>query len=255
MRNAEINPLSSVNIEQYTLKSMFPSYRRCVDEAKRHIDKALETTSKWYVACSFGKDSIVLLDLVRKVKPDVTVIFVDSGNDICLTSDDRAMMMLWCKENNINIVSVIWDKMAVYAPQKKYQPGQSVHDDMFKPVAAYLSSNPHDGVFLGLRKNESVKRLFSLGKHGALHQYATGWQKNMWRSCPLLNWKVDDVATYIVSNQLPILDIYKKMGFNARSGLFGLTEAQNGRVAYLRMNYPAIYGKFLELMPDIAQYA
>lgn len=112
----------------------------------------------------------------------------------------------------------------------------------------------HDGVFMGLRKYESAARSFALWKYGALHKYETGWQKGAWRSAPLMDWKTEDCATYMLQHRLPILDIYDRIGFGARSGLFGMTSAQFGRVAYLRRYFPDVYARFEEVMPEIRQY-
>ena len=48
-----------------------------IKEFYENIDKS--NGEKCYIACSFGKDSIVLVDLVRKLYPEMPIIFMNSG--------------------------------------------------------------------------------------------------------------------------------------------------------------------------------
>lgn len=246
--------MNDADRERYLLRAAFPIYRHRVEKAKKLIAAALETAPRWYAACSFGKDSLCLLHLVHDIDPRIPAVFIDSGDDISLTPADRERVMAWCAESGVNLVVIPFDKMSVYAPEKNYTPGKAIHADMFKPLAGWLKDHPHDGVFMGLRKDESSARSFALWKYGALHQYESGWQKGAWRSAPLMDWKTEDCATYMLQNRLPMLDIYDRMGFEARSGLFGMTSAQFGRVAYLRRYFPDVYAKFEAIMPEIRQY-
>lgn len=49
---------------------------------------------KVYVSCSFGKDSCVLLDLCRRMYPDILVVFCNTGNE------DPSIIKLWHEYEN-----------------------------------------------------------------------------------------------------------------------------------------------------------
>ena len=43
------------------------------------VEHICEDEDKIYIACSFGKDSIVLVDLVRQLYPSIPIVFSDTG--------------------------------------------------------------------------------------------------------------------------------------------------------------------------------
>lgn len=238
--------------ERYLLHSYSPQYRRRVAEAKQIISKALSLAQNWYVSCSFGKDSIVLQHLVREQNPNVTVVFIDSG--VTMLDKDQSLIDDYVATSQLNLVRLKWDKFQHYRQDQNTDQKGTLYTSMFQPLENWLKNIEMDGFFMGLRRDESVGRLFSIGKHGPIHQYKTGFQRGMWRCVPLHRWKIEDVGSYIVSNNLPLLDIYQKMGLQARSGVFGFGNAQNGRIAYLRQHYPDEYKRFVNIRPDVRNY-
>jgi len=247
--------LNQADFERYRLLFGLSATRKKVAEAKRIISQAFADApvSRWYVACSFGKDSMVLQHLVREINPDVTVVFID--DQASYTSFDYGLIKSYAQAIR-NFIHLKWDKVALIQQENDiYQNGKAtLYQTMFEPLFAWLKAEPHDGLFMGLRKEESAGRLFSMAKHGAIHQYQTGAQKGSWRCVPLQNWAVDQVGAYLIGHDLPILDIYLKMGFEARSGVFGSSNAHLGRIAYLRQHCPADYERYISIVPDARNY-
>jgi len=248
-----MRPLNQADFERYRLLFGLSATRKKVAEAKRIINQAFADAhaSRWYVACSFGKDSMALQHLVRGINPDVTVVFID--DQASYTPFDYALIKNYSQAIP-NFIHLRWDKVAYMQDNDNPYPRGNLHQTMFEPLFAWLKAEPHDGLFMGLRKEESVGRLFSMAKHGAIHQYQTGAQKGSWRCVPLQNWAVDQVGAYLIGHDLPILDIYLKMGFEARSGVFGSSNAHLGRIAYLRQHCPADYERYISIVPDARNY-
>lgn len=239
----------------YRLRAKLKTYQYKVNKAIGIIQRAIATTDKWYVSSSWGKDSICVVDMVRRIQPDIEVVFIDSGCQISLLDCDKVIVDEYVQREQINLVHLEWDKMAYYLSQVETSDHKSIlYQTMFAPLNDWLADNPHDGVFLGLRKDESAVRYRSISKYGALHQYKTGSQKDTWRCLPIYDWSIYDVATYVIDNNLPILDIYKKLGFSARSGMFGYGSAQYGRFVYLKRYYPDIFNRYAAMFPDIRTY-
>lgn len=246
-------PLSELDVAGYRVRAHTSQYMRRVSAAHRAVQQALETASAWYVGCSFGKDSIVTQHLVRHYAPDTPVVFIDPG--IPLGPGDDALISEYVSREKVNFVHLQWDKMDYYrAKQESRTTKRILYERMFSPLYDWFANNPQDGVFLGLRAGESAARNASLNVHSKLHRYTTGDLSGMWRCTPVADWSVDDIATYIITHNLPILDIYRKMGFSARSGLLGFGGAQYGRLAYLRKFYPALYRQFVADVPEAAQW-
>lgn len=246
-------PLSDMDMIGYRIHASTAQFQHRVDAAHETVQQALETAPAWYVGCSFGKDSIVTQHLVRHYAPDIPVVFIDPG--IPMGPGDDALISGHISRENVNFTRLVWDKMDYYrAKQESRTTKRVLYELMFSPLHDWFADNPQDGVFLGLRAGESAARNASLNVHSRLHQYTTGDLAGMWRCTPIADWSIDDVAAYIITHDLPILDIYRKMGFGARSGLLGFGGAQYGRLAYLRQFYPELYHQFASDVPEAAQW-
>jgi len=62
----------------YEMQS-WPLWRKIQVTTSRIIEFANKFDDKIYVSFSGGKDSTVLLDIVRKVYPDCPAVFIDTG--------------------------------------------------------------------------------------------------------------------------------------------------------------------------------
>jgi len=237
----------------YWQYSKLDSFKRKVNNAESLINLAFSKARNWYVSTSWGKDSISLVDMVRNIRPEIEVVFIDGGIEIL--EIDRESIESYVKKNKINLIHLKWSKLDYLREEKKNEKGDAkkiLYNSMFAPLNNWLKIRPDiNGVFMGLRREESKIRYLSIGKFGPLHEYQSGSNKGLWRSLPLFDWKTIEVGAYVVSRGLPILDIYKKMGFEARSGMFGFGSSQFGRFAYLKHYYPDLFNKYAAEFPEI----
>lgn len=195
------------------------------DATVKKIVKAYEKYKKkldiFHVAYSGGKDSAVLLDLVKKALPkeSFVVIFGDTGMEFPDTYDVVNLMKQECEA----------DGTPFYVARSHFEPEESWN--LFGPPARVLrwccsvhkstpqtmkmreitEKNNYVGLdFVGVRAHESVARskydYENFGKK----------QKGQYSYNPILEWTSAEVWLYIFSKKLVINEAYKKG--NSRAG-------------------------------------
>jgi predicted phosphoadenosine phosphosulfate sulfurtransferase len=180
------------------LYAQLKPYKALVAKTERFIRWALARVANPYVACSFGKDSSVMLHLVLNQKPDIPVVFASHPETRILDNYDK-VIRYWI-ESEINYHEIFCDGGLV-----------KVKHDQRNRMAAW--SDQWDAFFIGIRSQESFGRRISLKKYGMFHRLASGKIK----ISPLAQWKTEDIAAYTLEHKLPLLDKYGFEGFAART--------------------------------------
>lgn len=248
--------------ERYLTYSRLNSFQKKVRSAQKIIESAFAKFSSWAVSCSFGKDSLVLLDLVFSVRP-CAVIFKDSG--YCLPETYATMQK--CKERygfktQVKQADMTWEEILdrfglpginrTDAQQKKAV--QAIKKDVLTEFAKELGFM---GIFWGLRSQEAKGRemLLRCKGHTFLNE-TTG----LWYCAPLHNWTADDVWAYIISRDLPYPKFYDyQQGDKARdwirnTGWASTDGASRGRLVWLKRYYPDLYKKLSAKFPEVRNY-
>ncbi len=155
------------------------------------------------VLTSTGKDSVVTLDLVQKVIPNVRVLFnntsLDTADTYRLVKSHKEWEISNPKEGFYN-----WVRRMNYIPNRVsrgcctvFKEGNSIE---------YLVNSPRLVQFMGVRNDESNTR--------SDRQYITHnpkWGDRDWYGClPIRKWSELDVWLYIIKNDLEINNKYKK---------------------------------------------
>lgn len=203
--------------EQYLLHSRSLRHRKKVAEAEEVTLGGLTHMKNPYVAFSCGKDSTVLAHLVLQQR-DVPLRFLSSGETRILHNVDDVMD--WFRARGATIEEINIDRVfseewqdASWTEQRK-----AGNKDM-----DLLNKGDWDGLFMGLRAEESPPRKLSLYGHKSedlpqfCYRYQTGRRRNFVRCCPLARWTTEDVAAYIVAHDLPLLRHYHNRGVEART--------------------------------------
>jgi phosphoadenosine phosphosulfate reductase len=247
--------------EQYLLHSQMRQFKNKVQQSKEIIKKALEITEKWVISCSFGKDSIVLLDLVYHIKP-CKVIMSDSGYQLPETYKTREEV-----EKKFKFKTLILPQLMPFEQFLKEfgLPGINRTEAQHKKVVEatkkhrlddFAKENGAKGIFWGLRAEESRGRKMLLGKH---HTYYNN-SRDTWFSAPLYNWTANDIWAYIISNDLPYPEFYdyqdcgKTRDWIRNTSWTSTDGANEGRIIWLKKHYPQLYLRLEKEFPEIRQY-
>jgi 3'-phosphoadenosine 5'-phosphosulfate sulfotransferase (PAPS reductase)/FAD synthetase len=111
------------------------------------------------------------------------------------------------------------------------------------------------GVFLGIRKDESVGRRWNLTVRTPLYQV-----NGFWHCCPLADWTYRDVFAYLISNniQYPAFYDFEDMGMTREwirnSSWVSTDGAAKGQIAWLRKHYPKQYKELSARFPEVKGY-
>lgn len=234
------------------------SFRDRADRALRLIDTALSQMKQPYVASSMGKDSDVVLDLVRRVNPDVTAIM---GYDDWLLPETEEKRR--ATQSLIPVAATIWhSEFYTSWPNGKPEklPDSVLWFDAVRNsrVAPYALSQGFDGAFIGLRKQEASYRRFHLNSRGGLFFCKT---HSMLECNPIADWKVEDVWAYLLSRDIAYNRAYDKMcemNIPLSAQRIGPMSAEAvsgyGQMAILKRGWPESFNSFAASHPEARSY-
>lgn len=231
------------------------SYQKKKEITIATITEMLSACEKPYVAFSCGKDSSVLADMVLSQNPTVPLRFISSAETRMLHNVDD-VIGYFVKKYDANIDEIHFDRMwteewknATFDEQRKAgrRDIQSIDNSDF------------DGVFMGLRIDESRARSISLkqcrtdGLPKNMYKYKN---RDFYRMCPLAHWKTEDVGAYLTEHEIPVLKWYETYGFEARTTarLTGDSIRQNA-LYFIKVTNPEAYAKLTARFPELGAIA
>ena len=248
LRPVDIEAMVNVNrpmmeiIEQTTVKKILAVYAKY----KNKLDC-------FHVAYSGGKDSAVLLDLVKKALPknSFIVIFGDTGMEFPDTYDMIDKTRHMCEEEGIPFYTAkshlepeqSWEKFG--PPSRVLRWCCSVH----KSTPQSLKLREITGIenytgmaFVGVRAEESASRseyeYENFGKK----------QKGQFSHNPVLEWTSAEVWIYMFANRILLNDAYKKG--SSRVGCISCPMG-GGKASYIEhANYPKILEGYLSTIQN-----
>jgi tRNA(Ile)-lysidine synthase TilS/MesJ len=212
------------------LYATMPEYKALIRKTKEFIKLSLSKVSKPYLACSFGKDSSVMLHLVLEQYSDIPVIFV-SRIETNLVDNYEEIISAW----SINLHQINFNKDTL----------QFINKSVIKTAMEDVKYN-YDSYFIGLRAEESNGRRITLKKDGMFYKMGDGLN----RIAPVAFWKTKDIEAYCIANNLPTLNKYKVEGFESRTTAGISSKTPHESLMYIRQNNIDAFNKILNLMPD-----
>lgn len=172
---------------------------------------------KCAVACSFGKDSIVVLELVRQVCPDILVEFTNTGVEFPETIKFKKQVV---KDWNLNFLEVrsedwtFWTLIDKYGwPPLRFDGKHGSRDIKccyyLKEVPAFkaLKERGVELVFTGITAHESRNRMMLERRCG---DYYFAKTQGLWKCHPIMSWTQDEVWQYIRENKIPHNPFYDR---------------------------------------------
>ena len=192
------------------------SYAEKIEYTNRLIKDSLEVYPNIACACSFGKDSTLLLYLIRQYTPNIKVIFNNTWVEHRRTYEFRDYLV---KEWNLNYHETkpnktYWNciKEYGYPSTSRYRKGSSTPFCCYhlkeSPALKWYKANKIDAVFLGLTHDESYQRRLTLIKYGDKYSTKRHSRRLITKIHPLAFWKSEDVWRYIKENNVPYNKIY-----------------------------------------------
>jgi phosphoadenosine phosphosulfate reductase len=210
---------------------------RSPDELVRSVLEPADHTA--CLTCSFQAEDMVVLDLARKVRPAVPVLFLDTGYHFPETYAYRDKMTeLW----QLNLVNLLPER-SVAAQEAQFgklyviEPSRCCGLRKVEPLQRALEQ--YDVWLTGLRREQSPSRA-SL-EEIETQRLPSGHQIR--KITPLAHWTTEDVWTYVRVHQIETLSLYDE-GYtsigcqpctslpsdpsNPRSGRWGGTKLECG---------------------------
>ena len=175
-------------------------YKEKVEKAKEIVREVLQREGQKYVAYSGGKDSSCVLHLVVSQAPNTLCLHWDYGRYFIPREIYNEIIWNAAKIGAKNIEVRTSEKYEKYKRKARGVLGQ----DLLGKVAPELYEKGYRYCFLGLRKEESIRRRRRINadrSYTKIHEVY-----------PIADWTWLDVWTYLITNKLPILNIYKRYG-------------------------------------------
>lgn len=217
------------------LYAQMPEYKFLVRKTSSFIRWALSNVENPYLACSFGKDSSVMLHLVFNQFPNIKVKFLGKTETDLI--DDYSEVINWWQKRNVLIERITY---------KGWMEGGTKTG-----IANNMQADGHDSFFVGIRKDESVGRRITLKKDGKFFKMKDGKV----RIAPLADWTVKDISAYMIANNLPVLNAYKREGFAARTTSNIPSKYPHEAIARLKDADITSYNKLIQMFPDVKYFS
>lgn len=250
-------------------------FRRRVEQALAIVDEMLRHSRQAYVAVSGGKDSTVMLDLVRTVRPGAPT--VDSPGIADLDTAARRSMLAIHGDEEYLLPET--DAYLRRVPNLRRFARTLQHASFFTSYASgkpddlpegvewvegsisrdWAPAHGFDGVFVGLRADENGYRRVHIKSRGTCF---FSQSRGLWQCYPLAWWSDLDVWGYIVSRGIDYNAAYDRLAEigvplkRRRIGPFANERALgHGQIAILRRGWPDEFERFALRHPEARQYA
>lgn len=241
-----------MNQKTYTYKEMQALWnlplKDKITRTNQIILNVLKKSKKPLIACSWGKDSIVVTHLVLKWCENVTVLFNNTLVEYPQTYEYRDKILEeWNIKNYIETkpIKTFWQCVEDYGyphfrsgkdHKKKGHTPKCCHYMKEKPAMNVIKQGKFDLEFMGLLAAESMNRRLLFLRLGEIY-YSKTW--GCIKCNPIFFWKESDVLGYIKRENIPMNEVYKTQ---KRNGCIPCTGFKGWEKVLAKTN-PQIYKK------------
>ncbi len=154
-----------------------------------------ELGDKLALVSSFGAESAVLLHLASKVKPDIPVLFLDTGMLFGQTLDYRRSLAAKLGLSDVRDLRPAYNDLAIGDPEAKlWQTDTDACCEIRKVIPLKTALAEFDGWLTGRKRFHGGARLSLPVVEQADHQIKFN---------PLANWTREDLDAYAADHDLP----------------------------------------------------
>jgi 3'-phosphoadenosine 5'-phosphosulfate sulfotransferase (PAPS reductase)/FAD synthetase len=223
---------------------------------------------KTIIQYSGGRDSTVLIHLLRHMAGMVKVVYINSGAPFPHVVE-HVKQMCSNLEHDLEILGPAHDidkyheeqglpvdllpvenhrLMEKYVPLEKEDRLQSWIEccthQMWIPMDNYLRENKIERVFLGTRFGEYRK-----GSEGPVYYNGSGVE----HVCPLWNWTEQDIMDYHKTWKLPLADQYAYGcdSLDCWNCTAALDKHGEEKLAYMKIKYPELHARMIPRLQKI----
>jgi len=219
MHGAGMNPIERAG---YIAHAYSKAFRTRLDEATRLICEH----PRHVVSTSWGKDSMVLLHLAAGLIDGLSVINARYPNPAERFGDmDRVRDAMLSRADMARVRYT-----EVHTPGEWKEAARWWKENFTRNMGAAMTDAGGDGVFLGLRAEESYARRMNLATHGTAYERADGLHVVL----PLSRWSGRDVWAYMSLHDLPRMRIYDECSCSRERARSGFVFATGGAGAIRR---------------------
>lgn len=246
--------MTPMQLAAFRAHATLSGYRRKLD-ALRQTVAALDPATT-YVSFSAGKDSAVIAHACHAAHNGIPILMTDPGCPTHWLEHERKRWIDYAEWQGWNLTLYPWDKWETRREDDTEQQYRDrIHASMFAAIKARARADGLTCKVMGLRAAESRQRAILVAMRGEAYSYHDGTSAVL----PIARWSVNDVWAYIVTHDIPWLDIYDAAGPEARNGLIGRNGERFGREEYLRHHFPdawrwavarGVFGSNTDCPPD-----
>lgn len=177
-----------------------------ISEARELIHSELEGSANTCVTSSFQVECVALVHMITRERPDIPVLFLETGYHFPETYAYRDEMSRRLSLNLVNLIPAIsvQEQEAQHGLLYQTAPDQCCKLRKVGPLFGGLEN--YDTWFTGLRRDQSPTRA-NLQPSEA---FRLPGGKVLRKISPLAMWSAKDVWDYLKQEDLPVLPLYDK---------------------------------------------
>jgi len=158
------------------------------------------------VTNSFQAEDMVVLHMVRRILPDVPVIFLDTGYHFAEVYAYRDRMAQEWHMNLVNLLPglTVAEQESQFGILNQTEPSRCCGMRKVEPLFAALEA--YGLWFTGLRREQAKSRAALL----PVEDFALPAGKTVRKISPLTEWTAKDVWHYARLHEIPLLSLYEK---------------------------------------------
>jgi len=181
------------------MNSQLPTTGSHVAEAAEVIEKALAASQVACITSSFQAECVVLTHMLREVRPDIPVLFLDTFHHFAQTLAYRDELSARWGLNLINLRAEepnvgLWQTEGTEACCKRHKV-----EPLFSALAGY------DTWFTALRRDQSPSR----ANLKEIEPFRLPGGVSIQRVAPIASWTARDVWRYAKAHDIPLLSLYE----------------------------------------------